>query len=466
MALAGCPSDLPVPSYPMGTGALIGGWLLGRKLGAGGNAVVWEATRGGDAPVALKVLNTLKASQEPYRRFVREVETMRSLAESEGVLPLLDAHLPSRPSRRDPAWLAMPIATPISEALAGRPLEEVVRAMAGVAATLAHLTRSHQLAHRDVKPGNLYELQGEWLVGDFGLVAVPDVEELTKSGRPLGPAHFTAYEMIVDPLNADPHPADVYSLAKTLWVLAVDQRFPPSGHQPGVAGYTIADLRPHRHADALDRLVERATRLRPEERPAMEDLANDLASWLELSTEPLLFDVSDVRSRLRAKLADEFQELDTRERRIELAHAAIRRLNELVAPLNAALREVHPRAEIDVMGDRLSQNLLRTHEHAGSPTIVFRWQRCSMIGRGQPHHRFLLRMARGVELEEGGDLVARFMVHVGPEGMMGNDYDWLSDAFRAPVGSIAADRLLEQGVTELGEHLQEGLRAFEEKLPP
>src|SRR6266545_2331393 len=90
----------------------IGGWLLGRKLGAGGNATVWEATRRGVSPVALKVLNIVKTDREPYRRFVREVETMRSLTELEGVLPLIDAHLSSRPTRREPALLAMPIATP------------------------------------------------------------------------------------------------------------------------------------------------------------------------------------------------------------------------------------------------------------------------------------------------------------------------------------------------------------------
>lgn len=82
------------------TGNPIGGGLLGRKLGAGGNATVWEATRQEIPSVALKVLHTVKTDREPYRRFVREVETMRSLTESEGVLPLIDAHLPSRPTRR------------------------------------------------------------------------------------------------------------------------------------------------------------------------------------------------------------------------------------------------------------------------------------------------------------------------------------------------------------------------------
>jgi hypothetical protein len=49
--------------------------------------------------------------------------------------------------------------------------------------------QTHGVAHRDFKPSNLYEFDGKWLMGDFGLVAVPNVEELTRTGKPLGPAH-------------------------------------------------------------------------------------------------------------------------------------------------------------------------------------------------------------------------------------------------------------------------------------
>lgn len=427
---------------------------------------MWEASRAGAPAVALKVLKTRRTDRDSYRRFVREVETLRSLTPTEGILPLLEAHLPPQPTRREPAWLAMPIAIPMSNALSGHSLDEVVRAIAAVAETMARLKETWGLAHRDLKPGNLYRLESQWLVGDFGLVAVPDVEELTRTGRPLGPAHFMAYEMIVDPAHADPYLADVFSLAKTLWVLAVEQRFPPGGHQRvDASGYTIVDLRPHRQAGALDRLVDAATQLRPEDRPSMDQVAGDLSSWLELSSEPTALDVSDVGSRLRMKMAVELQELDIRQRRLELAYAAIRRLTEMVTPFNAALREIHPQAEIDIMGDRLSQNLVLSHEHSGSPTFLLRWQRCSKIGGGQSFRRYVLRMARGVELEEGGDIVVRFMVDVGLDGVMQTDYNWNSDAYRAPVDSIATDRALEQGAADLGVHLQEGLRVFEEHIP-
>jgi hypothetical protein len=447
-------------------GDSIGDWLLGGKLGEGGNATVWEASRGSASPVALKVLRTRNAGSEPYRRFVRETETLRSLSHTDGVLPLLESHLPSRPTRRDPAWLAMPIAVPIADALAGKTLDEVVQAMAGVASTLSGLKTTHQLAHRDLKPGNLYRLSDRWLVGDFGLVAIPDVEELTRSGRPLGPLHFTPYEMITDAAHADPHAADVFSFAKTLWVLAVEQRFPPGGHQPvGNSGLSIADFRPHGQAAALDRLVDAATLLRPEDRPTMEQIANDLVIWLELSREPTVLDVSDIRSRLRVKMAVELQEIDAEARKRELGYAAVRRLTEMVAPFNAALLEIHPLAQIDTIGDRLSENQVLSLRHMGSPTFLLRWQRCSMIGGRDPHRRYVLRLSRGLELEEGGKLAVRFMVDVGLDGLMHTDFSWVSAPYEAPVDSVALERAFEQAIADLSERFEEGLRVFEEKMP-
>ena len=147
----------------------------------------------------------------------------------------------------------MPIATPIDRALKGADLQRVVAALGEIAETLASLAAEKGLGHRDIKPGNLYYLNGLWLIGDFGLVDVPDLPELTRSGRPLGAAHYTPYEMLIDPVHANPHAADVYSFGKTLWVLATEQSFPPEGHQPaGTRKFSIADLRPQQHSEALD----------------------------------------------------------------------------------------------------------------------------------------------------------------------------------------------------------------------
>jgi len=434
-------------------------------LGRGGNATVWRATGSdADVPVALKLINTTKVEREPYQRFVREIGFLREHQDVPGVLPLLDAHLPEQPSRTDPPWLAMPIAVPIVDALDGRRLSDVVAAVTAIADTLARLQRDFHIAHRDIKPGNLYELGGAWLIGDFGLVALPDADTLTAEGRQVGPAHYTAYEMILNPTTADPHRADVYSLGKTLWVLATDQTWPPEGHQPvGMRGFEIGDFRPHPRAGALDQEVDLMTRLHSEERPSKEQVARDLASWQELASEPVTFDVSDARSRVRAKLERAISEQDTLEQRKDHAHAAVRRLQELTGPLNDGLKSLHPRTQVDSASDEMTRNILRSHY---GKEVVFRWFRCTIVA---PFDEFpgstALRMSRSLELYDDGELQLRLMVHVGPQGVMGTDYDWMLVEMTAPVGSVEAEKMLEDGIGELTAALKDGVEVFVQKLP-
>src|SRR4051812_38590703 len=114
----------------------IGPWHVGEQLGAGGNATVWAASRmDGEPPAALKVIKVNKVEREPYQRFVREITFLRDHDDVAGILPLIDAHLPEQPTRNDQPWLAMPIATPMSAALAQASLPDVVAAVATVADT-------------------------------------------------------------------------------------------------------------------------------------------------------------------------------------------------------------------------------------------------------------------------------------------------------------------------------------------
>jgi serine/threonine protein kinase len=445
----------------------VGPWTLDEQLGRGGNASVFVAVRDGDdAPVALKVINTRKVEREPYQRFVREIGFLREHQDIAGLLHLVDAHLPDEPSKADQPWLAMPIATPIAEAVRGRPLADVLEAAAAIADTLWRLQRDHGIAHRDIKPGNLYELDGAWLIGDFGLVALPDTDGLTAEGRPLGPAHYMAYEMIRDPSTADAHAADVYSLGKTLWVLATDQRFPPEGHQPAsTRGFGIGDFRPHARAAALDQEIDLMTRLHPDERPTKEQVARDLAAWSRLEVEPVVLDVSAARARLRSKIATQIAEHDTQAQRKELALAAVRNLQARTKPLNEALKSLSARTEVDSATDKLTMNLLKSHGGLGSDQSVFRWHRCTVV---QPLDRpvtMTLRMGRSLELMEDGTLNLHLMVHVGPEGVMATTFNWHPPVASAMVGTVEAEQMLDEGVRDLVEQLQQGVDVFVEHLP-
>lgn len=445
----------------------IGPWRLEAKLGKGGNATVWRASRDGDeGPYALKVIDATKPTREQYQRFVREIGFLRSITDPDGVLPLIDAYLPEAPSKEDRPWLAMPIASRIDQALLGAPLEMVVEALRDIAHTLARLKAEAGVAHRDLKPTNLYELSGRWLVGDFGLLALPDDDPLTQTGQQLGPRHYTAYEMILDSAGADPHPADVYSFGKTIWVLATEQRYPPEGHQPaGTRGFSIADYRAHPKAETLDRLVDATTRLHPEERPTMDQVAVDLTAWLDLQVGGPMIEISDLHSRLRKKLRPELDEEHLRERRKDLGAESVRLLQELTAPLNAALKSLHPLARIDVMDDKLTANTLKTHQTSGSRVIDFHWQRCSAITAGSRRFPYALRMGRSLEVGADGVLIFRALVVVNHPATGGHDFWWESGDREAPAGSIEADHLLRSAADELGVRLREALEVFVERAP-
>lgn len=193
--------------------AKVGPWQILEEIGRGGNATVYLARRIGsqDSPIALKVLNSRNIESEPYLRFVNEVKALRRVGDDPGVLPVLDVELPDRLNRRSHAWLTMPRANRIDDALANASVEAIVKAVQTVAETLVRLKVEHRIGHRDIKPGNLYELDGAYLVGDFGLVALPDAATLTVQGKAIGPMYFAPYEMRLNADTADPYPADVYS---------------------------------------------------------------------------------------------------------------------------------------------------------------------------------------------------------------------------------------------------------------
>lgn len=267
-------------------GQHFGRYVLVEHIGGGGNADVWRAD-GPDGTVALKLLRSKNFSSDPYGRFVREVTQLRGLGALGGVLPLLDAHLPEPGSGERQAWLAMPLATPLREALAAADadVEAVVDAAAQVAETLAALA-ARGVSHRDVKPQNLYEHEGRVVVGDFGLVDAPGVDPLTSVGAAIGPVYFSAPELVRDASSAAGPPADVYSLAKTLWVLATQQHFPPPGeHRLDEASMLLRSYVTHPRAATLDALVARMTRHEPGERPAMSQVAVELRAWLSPSSE-------------------------------------------------------------------------------------------------------------------------------------------------------------------------------------
>ena len=84
--------------------------------------------------------------------------------------------------------------------------------------------------------------------------------------------------MLNQPQTADPHKADVYSLCKTMYVLATGQKYPP----PGQHTHFETSLR-HNCSEItayfLDPYLTAATAYDPDKRPSMTELATLLQAW-------------------------------------------------------------------------------------------------------------------------------------------------------------------------------------------
>jgi Protein tyrosine and serine/threonine kinase len=318
-----------------------GDWRVLSRIDGGGNGDVYRCQHLDGTEAAIKVLKRGRDWRgDRMRRFRNEINFLEERRNYPGVLPMLDHALPDDPA--EPAWYVMPLATPLLEALGKAPeFSTVVDAIGHIAHTMACLAAEGVEGHRDIKPANLFLLDDEWVIGDFGLMKYPENESVTKQGRALGPADFMAPEMRRDADSAKPQPADVYSLAKTLWSVATGNRYPPPGelrcdrHELRLSSY-VDD----RRATLLEPLLERCTSHEPAARPAMRELAQELDWWSAPPAIPVQVDLSDYTAEVaRIREANLVARVETEDERLaRLYNEALTRVHSrLLRPLVAAV---------------------------------------------------------------------------------------------------------------------------------
>lgn len=203
------PSDLlrSLPSAP--------GYQLGRILGRGGTAVVFQATHTDSGrSCALKVVRRTE-DRPSLDRFEREARVLQSL-QHPNIVRVFDWE-----RHDDVGWMAMELADgTITEEIKARrgplPLERALRV--GIA-TAAALEASHEagVVHRDVKPSNLLCLRNDVKLADFGIARTPE-SDLTRAGARMGSLSFMAPEQRLDAHDTVPG-SDVYGLAATVFAM-------------------------------------------------------------------------------------------------------------------------------------------------------------------------------------------------------------------------------------------------------
>ncbi|MEL7058477.1 MAG: protein kinase [Acidobacteriota bacterium] len=296
-----------VPSEPpaqrsFGEGSLLAGrYRLGPRLGAGNFGVVHRARHLElDHDVAIKILQTrIEEDDEALERFRREGRSACVVRHPNAVAVLDFGTTPS-----GVAYLVM-------ELLDGRTLaEELIDdgrlSLARVAEVLgpvcAALNEAHVggVVHRDVKPENIFLHRGRAgevvKVLDFGIARIVGREtlgrRLTAEGFILGTPAYMAPERLRD--ETYDGRSDVYSLGATLFQLLAG-RLPFEADQADPMALLMKHLRdpvPSLRQLApdlppeVDDLVQRAMAKKPDARPAVGELAEELRALAERSVRP------------------------------------------------------------------------------------------------------------------------------------------------------------------------------------
>lgn len=261
-------------------GAKIRGWLLVKVLGRGGNGEVWEVAKDGFENHAIKVL--VKPDNKSYERFKAEVYIL-SKFDLDGLIRIKDSYLPEKIDVEKP-WFLMSKAEGCNEFLSGKSSIEIVKEFLLLSKTLVCLHGSN-ISHRDIKPANILALNSRLCFADFGLVKYPGKADVTSDGRDVGAKYTMAPEMRRNPEQHDGRAADVYSLAKSLWIMLTKIRKGFDGQYVPSSSLSIKKVCSGLYVTSLENLLVKSTDNEPSNRPSASEFTEELARWLEINTD-------------------------------------------------------------------------------------------------------------------------------------------------------------------------------------
>src|SRR6266498_3022424 len=224
-----------IEGQTMGPRILAGRYEVGRLLGAGGMAEVYEGhDRLLARRMAIKILLSQYAHDPAFlERFRREAQSAASLSHpnivsvfdtgSDGDTWFIVMELVAGNTLRDLIHLH----GPVHPARAAEICSEVAGALA-----VAH---ARGIVHRDVKPGNvMLTTEGKVKVMDFGIARATAVPSITQTSAVVGTAQYIAPEQ-AQGLEVDGR-TDVYALGCCLYEMVTGQ-VPFSGPTPVAIAY-------------------------------------------------------------------------------------------------------------------------------------------------------------------------------------------------------------------------------------
>ena len=266
-------------------GALVGDrFLLNRRIGAGGMAVVWLATElATRRPVALKLLHPkYRMSGRLIERLGREAQALTEL-EHPNIVRAIDVQL----DRAQP-FFAM-------EYFEGATLEDGLGLRAAVddyypydalrrvfeqmcsAVSAAH---ARGIVHRDLKPSNVILVDGEVKILDFGLAKFLDATEAgTTEGRVIGSFGYMSPEQATG--QRIDERTDVFSLGIILFEMLTLRRIWARGEVGQFLRAYAEPVRAHSHntpAQLVFRITSDARPMPSQLRPNLDRAFDDVVA--------------------------------------------------------------------------------------------------------------------------------------------------------------------------------------------
>lgn len=262
---------------------VIDGFKLLKQIGSGGNSVVWLAkSTNSEDERAIKFFT--KADElNRYERFKDEVEVVTNkLHGMAGIVPILNKYLPDD-LKNDVAWYSMPVCKPLYEELENLGFIDVLGVFIKLANTLSRL-HNIGIAHRDIKPDNMLYYKGCISFSDFGLVDFPEKAGVTRSDERMGPRLILAPEMERLTPDIESMPADVYLLAKSLWISLTNIKNGFEGQyvNDAVVGLIHSSKHSNVYWMPIEKLISDSTSNNPKDRPTANEFASRLEDYLVL----------------------------------------------------------------------------------------------------------------------------------------------------------------------------------------
>ncbi|MGI5456828.1 protein kinase domain-containing protein [Streptomyces sp. CA-249302] len=258
--------------------AVVAGYRLAARLGAGGMGRVYLSHTAGGRPVAIKVVRPELADDPDFRRRFR-----REIKAAQRVRGAYTAELIDADADGVPPWLAtLYVPGPsLSEAVARRgplPVPAVLWLVAGVAEALQAI-HGAGIVHRDLKPSNVLLAADGPRVIDFGISLAADSTSYTATGSAIGTPSFMAPEQASG--GEVTAATDVFALGQTAAFAALGEPLYGEGAAVNIL-YRIVHSEPDlsRLPSELRPLIARCLAADPGERATPGEVVEWCREWL------------------------------------------------------------------------------------------------------------------------------------------------------------------------------------------